>query len=221
MITMITIQKIDKDLKKPGLVWSSTGGVPISASSLGSAGADALDDGFFGAIQWQDYARDTCQDSCATRASQSYPQKFGLSIHKEDSQSAIISRTLRARSLTPPPACSPRRPHTRLHVKHAERAKLWAPARCDQSLQYNKSLIPRPSGSALALAAAPPLCQQTVRPSLALARADSPPLARSLYIRIFIFLRNQGRCAPQCECVWVSQRARETVRAMVHANRES
>ena len=64
MITRMTIQKIDKDLKKPGLVWSSTG-VPISASSLGSAGADALDDGFFGAIQWQDYARDTCQDSCA------------------------------------------------------------------------------------------------------------------------------------------------------------
>ena len=59
MITMMTIQKIDKDLKKPGLVWSSTGGpLPISASSLGSAGADALDDGFFGAIQ--------CQD-CATR----------------------------------------------------------------------------------------------------------------------------------------------------------
>ena len=98
--------------------------------------------------------RDTCLPN-----TQSYPQKFGLSIHKEDSQSAIISRTLRARSLTPPPACSPRRPHTRLHVKHAERAKLWAPARCDQSLQYNKSLIPRPSGSALALAAAPSLCQ--------------------------------------------------------------
>ena len=140
--------------------------------------------------------RDTCLPN-----TQSYPQKFGLSIQKEDSQSAIISRTLRARSLTPPPACSPRRPHTRLHVKHAERAKLWAPARCDQSLQYNKSLIPRPSGSALALAAAPPLCQQTVRPSLALARADSPPLAHALYIY-------QGRCAPQCERVYGSLNAR-------------
>jgi|LauGreStaDraftv2_3_1035109.scaffolds.fasta_scaffold488338_1 hypothetical protein len=53
MIMMMTIQKIDVDLKKPGLVLSSTGGMPVSASSfpLGSAGADALvDGGFFGAI---------------------------------------------------------------------------------------------------------------------------------------------------------------------------
>ena len=53
MITMMPIQKIDVDLKKPGLVLSSTGGMPVSASSfpLGSAGADALvDGGFLGAI---------------------------------------------------------------------------------------------------------------------------------------------------------------------------
>ena len=149
--------------------------------------------------------RDTCLPN-----TQSYPQKFGLSIHKEDSQSAIISRTLRARSLTPPPACSPRRPHTRLHVKHAERAKLWAPARCDQSLQYNKSLIPRPSGSALALAAAPPLCQQTVRPSLALARADSPPLAHA-----------QGRVAHRSvnACMGLSTRARNGARLCAREQR--
>ena len=53
MIMIMTIQKIDVDLKKPGLVLSSTGEMPVSASSfpLGSAGADALvDGGFFGAI---------------------------------------------------------------------------------------------------------------------------------------------------------------------------
>ena len=111
MITMMTIQKIDKDLKKPGLVWSSTGGVPISASSLGSAGADALDDGFFGAIQCQDCASDTCQD-CATRASQT-PK-----VTRKNSGSVFIKKIL-SQPLFRGPSALAHSLHHRLAVRAA------------------------------------------------------------------------------------------------------